>query len=102
MTAWHLRGMVLPDEVERDLWVVDGRLTFTPVDGATTLATDVWLLPGLVDVHAHLSLSSPRPDAPPEERVRASARRHLDSGVLAIREPGSPDYASQALGPAEG
>jgi imidazolonepropionase-like amidohydrolase len=105
VTAWHLRGRVLPDDVERDVWVVEGRLAFEPgaaAEGATTVAADVWLLPGLVDVHAHLSLASPLPHAPPEERVRASAQQHRDAGVLAIREPGSPDHASTGLGPAEG
>ncbi len=103
MSAWHLRGLVLPDDVVRDVYVVEGRVTFTPVEDAVTLADDVVLLPGLVDAHAHLSLFSPAgDDAPPEERVRASARAQLDAGVLALREPGSPDYASHGLGPHEG
>jgi imidazolonepropionase-like amidohydrolase len=104
MTVWHLRGLVLPDEVERDVYVVDGQLTFTARDlPTTTLATDVFLLPGLVDVHAHLALFSPAPDgASRDERVRASASAHLEAGVLAVREPGSLDYASKGIGPAEG
>ena len=66
MTVWHLRGLVLPDDVERDVYVVDGRLTFEPPDGPTsTLATDVYLLPGLVDVHAHLALFSPAAEGAP-------------------------------------
>ncbi|MBI4491832.1 MAG: amidohydrolase family protein [Chloroflexi bacterium] len=61
------------------------------------------LIPGLVDAHAHLGLASPAPPgAPPEERVRASARAQLDAGVLAIREPGGPDRASAGIGPHEG
>jgi len=53
-----------------------------------------YLVPGLVDAHAHLSLFSPAGDgAPPAERVRASARAQLDAGVLAVREPGSPEVA---------
>jgi len=102
--VWHVCGLVLPDDVERDLYVADGRLTFEPPDHpTTTLATDVYLLPGLVDVHAHLALFSPADDgASSEERVRASAAAHLDAGVLAVREPGGPDYASHGLGPAEG
>lgn len=85
------------------MYVVDGRLSFEPVEGATDLAEDVYLLPGLVDVHAHLALASPAGDhATEEERVRASARAHLEVGVLAVREPGSPGYASRGLGPADG
>jgi imidazolonepropionase-like amidohydrolase len=103
MSAWHLRGMLLPEGEERDLWVDHGRISFAPVEGAETVATDVVVLPGLVDVHAHLALFSPAGDgASPAERVRASARAHLDAGVLAVREPGSPDHSSTGLGPAEG
>src|SRR5439155_10035369 len=46
----------------------------------------------------HLSLFSPAgDDAPPAERVRASAEAHRAAGVLLVREPGSPDRASAAL-----
>jgi imidazolonepropionase-like amidohydrolase len=101
--AWHVRGVVLPAGTEHDLYAVAGRLTFTPVEGATTLATDVYLLPGLVDMHAHLALASPAGDQVPlAERVRASAQVHLDAGVLALREPGSSDHTSVGLGPAKG
>ena len=104
MTVWHLRGLVLPDDVECDVYVVDGRLTFEAPDApTTTLASDVYLLPGLVDVHAHLALFSPAADgASSVERARASAAAHLDAGVLAVREPGSPDYSAHGIGPAEG
>jgi imidazolonepropionase-like amidohydrolase len=106
----HLRGAVLPGDLlpgavlsggdVRDVFVVDGRITFTPADDATTVLDGGYLVPGLVDAHAHLSLFSPAGvGAPPAERVRASARAQLDAGVLAVREPGSPDYASQEIGP---
>src|SRR5438105_1798006 len=102
-SALHLRGIVLPKGTQRDLFVVGGRITFQPVDDARTVLDGGWLLPGLVDAHAHLALASPAPDdAPPAERVRASARAHLAAGVLAIREPGSPDAASRGIGPEEG
>jgi len=102
MSAWHVRGLVLPEGSVRDVWVRDGRVSFLPVEDAETLATDVVILPGLVDVHAHLALASPAGDhASPAERVRASARAHLDAGVLAVREPGSPDHSSTGLGPTE-
>jgi imidazolonepropionase-like amidohydrolase len=103
MSAWHLRGLVLPEGAEREVYVRDGRVSWEPVEGAVTLATGVYLLPGLVDVHAHLALFSPAGDeAPPAERVRASALAHRDAGVLAIREPGSPDHCSAGRGPHEG
>ena len=54
MSAWHLQGRVLPDDADRDVYVVDGRTSFTPVAGATTLGTGLVLVPGLADAHAHL------------------------------------------------
>ncbi|HEY7272807.1 MAG TPA: amidohydrolase family protein [Actinoplanes sp.] len=101
--ALHLRATVLPDGDVRDVFVVGGRITFTVADDARTVFDGGYLVPGLVDAHAHLSLFSPAGDgASPPARVRASARAQLDAGVLAVREPGSPDYASQELGPAIG
>jgi imidazolonepropionase-like amidohydrolase len=99
----HLRGAVLPGGEVRDVFVVDRRITFVPAEDARTVFDGGYLVPGLVDAHAHLSLFSPAGDeASPPERVRASARMQLDAGVLAVREPGSPDYASQEIGPAIG
>ena len=101
--AMHLRGIVLPEGVRRDLFVVDGRITFHEQEDATTILEGGYLAPGLVDAHAHLSLASPASrHAPPDVRVRASAKTQLEAGVLALREPGSPDYASLDVGPGEG
>jgi imidazolonepropionase-like amidohydrolase len=99
----HLHGHVLPEDKERDIYAVNGHITFQKVKDAKTVVKDGYILPGLVDSHAHLSLASPTGDeAPPEERVRAIARAHLHAGVLTIREPGSPDYASKDIQPDEG
>jgi imidazolonepropionase-like amidohydrolase len=98
----RLHGVILPSGERQDLFVDRGRITFTPVDGADTVVDDGWLLPGLVDAHAHLALSSPTPEGSPVEvAVRASAKAQLDSGVLAIREPGGPTRDSRAIGPHE-
>lgn len=102
-TVLHFRGTVLPEGTVRDVFVVDGRITFTEPSDAVTVADGGYLTPGLVDAHAHLSLHSPAgDDAEPALRVRASARAQLAAGVLAIREPGSPDDESQRIGPGEG
>ena len=101
--SYRVNGTLLPDGSQRDVYIVDGRLTFEPVEGAQTLLEDACVLPGLVDVHAHLALASPSPgSASPRERVEASGRAHLTAGVLALREPGSLDYSSAGLGPADG
>ena len=101
--AYRIHGTVLPDGDRRELFFVEDRFSAEPVDGATTLLEDAWLLPGLVDVHAHLQLASPAPDdASPREKVLSSGRAQLDAGVCAVREPGSPDHESAGLGPADG
>jgi imidazolonepropionase-like amidohydrolase len=101
--AKHLRGVVLPEGVERDVFVAGGRLTFEPQANAQTVFDGGFLIPGLVDTHAHLALSSPAGNAASEiERVTASARAHLDVGVLLVREPGSPGRASLEVGPDDG
>src|ERR1041385_4296022 len=109
LTDWHgskplhLRGIVLPEGIEKDVFVVNGRITFQPQESATTILKSGYLLPGLVDAHAHLALASPASErASAEEQIRASARVHLEVGVLAIREPGSPNYLSKKIGPQDG
>jgi len=101
--ALHLRGVPLPEGIERDIFVVDGRVTFQAPEEMATVLAGGYVIPGLVDAHAHLALASPAPaSASPEERVRASARAQLDAGVLLVREPGGPDRASAGIGPHEG
>ena len=67
---WALPATVLPDGHERQLWVVDGRLTSRAADAAEPLPGR-FTLPGLVDAHAHMSLGPaqtssicPRPRRP--------------------------------------
>lgn len=99
----HLHGTLLPRGDRGEVYVVDGRITFEYAEGAETLITDGYLLPGLVDAHAHLALASPAPRGTSlEEAVRASAREQLGRGVLAIREPGGPSRDSCGIGPEEG
>lgn len=101
-TALHVRGRMLPSGRLGDVWVVDGRLTFQEVPGAATIARRGWVLPGLVDAHAHLGLHSPDADGSPRQRAEASARAHRDAGVLVVREPGAADHVSATLGVGEG
>src|SRR5215813_10066997 len=93
-----VRGTMVEDGQVRDLVVVDGVVAdATPLPSREPDAVG-WVLPGLADVHNHLSLASPAgDDEEPVIRVRASASVELAVGVLAIREPGSPDDASMSL-----
>ena len=102
MAALHVNGRILPSGDVRDVFIVGGRFTFAPQTDARTIATGGFLLPGLVDAHAHLALGSPTPDAEPHLAAQASARAHLHAGVLVVREPGSPDHSGQNIGPAQG
>jgi imidazolonepropionase-like amidohydrolase len=86
----HLRGIFLPDETERDAWVLDGRLTFErPAGSADTVASGGWVLPGLVDCHCHVGLS-PTGHVPDPEGQAAQARIDRDAGALLLRDAGSP------------
>jgi len=88
--ALHVRGVVLPDDEVRDLWLVGDRVTFEPVGGAETISDGGWVLPGLVDAHCHPGIA---PGARPIEsldQARELAATDRDAGVLAIRDAGSP------------
>ncbi|MBI3689086.1 MAG: amidohydrolase family protein [Actinobacteria bacterium] len=85
----HLRGVLLPDGVERDLYVLDGHLTLEPVAGAETVTRSGWVLPGLVDAHCHVGLGPDGPVAEPD-RVREQSAADRDAGALLLRDAGSP------------
>lgn len=88
----HVRGVLLPDDVERDVWITGDRLTFEPVAGAETVADRGFVLPGLVDAHCHPGID---PDGPVHSVAAAKelALIDRDAGVLTIRDAGSPiDY----------
>lgn len=88
MTVLHLRGVFLPEEQERDAWIVDGRLTFEPVSGAESLATGGWVLPGFVDAHCHIGVT-PEGWAEEDEQVE-QAVLDRDAGALLLRDAGAP------------
>ena len=94
----YVRGTMVEDGQVRELVIVDGVVAdATPMPSREPDAAG-WVVPGLADVHNHLSLASPAGDhEEPLVRVRASASVELAVGVLAIREPGSPDDASRLL-----
>jgi imidazolonepropionase-like amidohydrolase len=86
----HLRGVFLPDETERDAWVLDGRLTFTRPSGEhDTLASGGWITPGFIDAHCHVGLA-PSGHVPDPEGQAKQARLDRDAGALLLRDAGSP------------
>lgn len=88
--ALHVRGVILPDDEVRDLWLVDDRVTFIPVPGAETVATSGFVLPGLVDAHCHIGIAAGSQPITSTDEARALAFVDRDAGVLAIRDAGSP------------
>ena len=88
MTALHLRGVFLPEEEQRDAWIVDGRLTFEPVSGADTIADGGWVLPGFVDAHCHIGVTT-EGWADEDEQVE-QAVLDRDAGALLLRDAGAP------------
>jgi imidazolonepropionase-like amidohydrolase len=88
VTALHLRGVILPGDEPRDLWVVNGRVRTTPVPNAETVFDGGFLVPGLVDAHCHVGLGD---DGPVDlAKAAAQAVTDRDAGALLIRDCGSP------------
>ncbi|GAA1545241.1 amidohydrolase family protein [Dactylosporangium maewongense] len=88
--ALHVRGVLLPDDTQTDIWLVGDRVTLSPVPGAVTVADGGFVLPGLVDAHCHLGIA---PGGHPSAGVAAARELALvdrAAGVLAIRDAGSP------------
>ncbi len=88
-TPLHVRAVLLPEAEERDLWVVDGRLTFDPAPGAETVASGGWVVPGLVDAHCHIGLGPDGPVHDPAE-LHDQGRTDAAAGALLVRDAGSP------------
>lgn len=86
MSALKFRGVVLPEGEPRDLYVVDGRVTYEPHPSAELVA-EGWIVPGLVDAHCHVGLDEN--GAVPEDVQERQALEDRDAGTLLIRDCGS-------------
>jgi imidazolonepropionase-like amidohydrolase len=87
----HVKGRVLvgPEDVRDELWVVDGRISFTaPVSpGADVRTLQGWVLPGLTDAHCHVGLDAHGAVDDATSEKQALAER--DAGALLLRDAGS-------------
>ncbi len=79
-------GVTLPDGDRRDVYVVDGRVSYHVSADATHVA-DGWIVPGLVDAHCHVGLDEH--GAVPEDVQEEQATADRDAGTLLIRDAGS-------------
>jgi imidazolonepropionase-like amidohydrolase len=86
--ALHVRGHLFPDDEVVDLWIADGVLHAEPLPSADSLATEGWIIPGLVDAHCHIGLGPE--GAVSAETARAQALADLAAGTMLIRDAGSP------------
>ncbi|RYE78235.1 MAG: amidohydrolase [Myxococcales bacterium] len=86
MAAMRFHGPVLPDGETRELYVVDGAVTYETQTGSEHVA-DGWIVPGLVDAHCHFGLDEH--GAIGDEATEAQAIESRDTGALLIRDCGS-------------
>ena len=86
MSALKFRGVLLPEGEARDLYVVDGRVTYEP-QASAELVAEGWIVPGLVDAHCHIGLDAN--GAVPEDVQEEQALTDRDAGTLLIRDCGS-------------
>jgi imidazolonepropionase-like amidohydrolase len=85
----HLRGVVLPGDVEGDLWVdANGRIADAAVPDAQTVEVGVFIVPGLVDAHCHVGLDAHGGVGKHEQEQQITTDR--DAGTLLIRDAGVP------------
>lgn len=90
MSVLHLAGPVRVDaeRVEAEAWVLGDRLTFSRPSGPVDGRVEGWVVPGFVDAHCHVGLG---PDGEVDRATtRAQAEADRDTGVLLIRDAGSP------------
>jgi len=88
--ALLIGGVVLPEGEHRDLYVVGGRVTYDPVDGAEDIgggAERSWIVPGLVDAHCHVGLDAGGAVDKATQEEQAVTDR--DAGALLLRDCGS-------------
>jgi imidazolonepropionase-like amidohydrolase len=89
--CWHIRAVRLPfgEQVE-EWWVRDGILHDEPVFGAVDLPGG-WVLPGLVDAHAHLTIDINGTGFANGSAalIGANCQAQRAAGVLAVRDAGA-------------
>ncbi|NUS54199.1 MAG: amidohydrolase family protein [Streptomycetaceae bacterium] len=88
--ALHVRGVVLPDDEVRDLWLDGDRVSLEPIPGAETVSDGGFVLPGLIDAHCHIGIAPGGAPVTSLEQARELALIDRAAGVLAIRDAGSP------------
>jgi imidazolonepropionase-like amidohydrolase len=103
--SWFVDALPLPDgDQPADLWIDDaGRLAADPLTGAERLPGR-YVLPGLVDAHAHPTAgwTPAGPAALAPAQALATLRAWAESGVCVVRDTGSPGGMALDLTPDPG
>ncbi|WP_338751297.1 amidohydrolase family protein [Janibacter alittae] len=86
----HVTGEVLVSEHESvpELWVIDGKVSFTPPTSGGVESVRGFVLPGFVDAHCHVGLDAH--GAVDDETSEQQALTDREAGTLLIRDAGSP------------
>ena len=86
----HVKGEVLVSEQESvpELWIIDGKVSFTPPTSGDVETVTGYVLPGFVDAHCHVGLEAH--GAADEATSEQQALTDRDAGTLLIRDAGSP------------
>jgi len=85
--ALKVSGIVLPEGEFKDMYVVEGRVTYSPVANAESIG-EGWIVPGLVDAHCHIGLDAD--GAVADDVAEQQAITDRDAGMLLGRDAGSP------------
>ncbi len=101
MTSWAVRGVELPFGAEPRSWWIDqdGLAHEQPIAGAEPLPGG-YVLPGLVDAHAHpaVGAGSDGPVALDIDAARGNLIAWAKSGITLVRDAGSPGGLCLDLG----
>jgi hypothetical protein len=87
----HFQVIKLPFGTEpMDLWMVDGKITYSNPGSTSGKPTMGYIVPGLVDCHTHITVDTGQKGLPTGswELVDANRKDHLHSGVLLLRDMG--------------
>lgn len=98
MIAYELTGPVLAgdDDVRSGAWIIGDRLSYERPTLAHIEKIDGWVIPGMVDMHCHLSVG---PAGPVDRELTLKhAVIQRDAGVLLIRDTGSAGSLSALEG----
>ncbi|QII06620.1 amidohydrolase family protein [Rhodococcoides fascians A25f] len=85
----RVRGRVLPEGSEVDLWIDHGLFSAEPIANADFVHDGGWILPGLVDAHCHVGIEYGGGHTDLSGSIR-QAQTERGVGALLLRDAGSP------------